>query len=64
VLNNVLEILFFCSLAATVLVLFLGLSMMFSKRADRLELSNRFMRLRVALQGLSIMLFLLLLLLK
>jgi len=62
--KNILEVLFFCSLAATTLVLLLGLSAMFSKRADRLQLSSRFMRLRVALQGLSIMLFLLLLLLK
>ena len=63
-MKSVLEILFFCSLAATILVLVLGLSTMFSKRTNRLVLSNRFMRLRVVLQGLSIMLFLLLLLLK
>ncbi len=61
---KLLEVLFFCSLGATIVVLGLGLSTMFSKSSNRLALSNRLMRLRVMLQGLSIMLFLLLILLK
>ncbi len=64
IMYKFLEILFFCSLCATVVVLVLGLSTMFSKSSNRLTYSNRLMRLRVMLQGLSIMLFLLLLLLK
>lgn len=63
-MQKFLEITFFCSLAATFVVLLLGLSTMFLKSTTRLGLSNRLMRLRVMLQGLSIMLFLLLLLSK
>jgi hypothetical protein len=63
-MQSLLEILFFCSLGATFVVLGFGLGTMFSKSSNRLALSNRLMRLRVVLQGLSIMLFLLLILLK
>lgn len=63
-MQKIIEIAFFCSLGATVIVLGLGLSTMFSSSERRLAMGNRLMRLRVVLQGLSIMLFLLLLLLK
>ncbi|MCX7343712.1 MAG: HIG1 domain-containing protein [Proteobacteria bacterium] len=59
-MHKVIEILFFCSVGATVIVLGLGLGTMFSKSSTRLASSNRLMRLRVMLQGLSIILFLLL----
>ena len=63
-MHEFIEILFFCSLGSTIIVLSLGLGTMFSKSPNRLLLSNRLMRLRVMLQGLSIVLFLLLLLSK
>lgn len=63
-MKNMIELLFFVSLVGTVLALVLGLRTMFLKKVNHVELSNRFMRLRVALQGLSIVLFLLLLLMK
>ncbi len=63
-MHRILEILFFISLGTTVIILVLGLSTMFSKSQKRLVLSNRLMRLRVVFQGLSIMLFLLLLFIK
>ncbi|MFN6415632.1 MAG: HIG1 domain-containing protein [Pseudomonadota bacterium] len=63
-MKDMIEILFFISLTGTILALLLGLRTMFLKQTNHVQLSNRFMRLRVALQGLSIMLFLLLLLMK
>ncbi len=63
-MQKFIEILFFCSLGATVIVLAVGLGTMFSQSPQRLAQSNRLMRLRVVLQGLSIVLFLLLILQK
>ena len=63
-MHKFIEILFFSSLIGTVIVIALGLATMFSKSPNRLANSNRLMRLRVMLQGLSIVLFLLLILSK
>lgn len=63
-MKNFIQFLFFVSLSGTVLALMLGLKTMFSNQENSVTQGNRFMRLRVALQGLSIMLFLLLLYIK
>lgn len=63
-MRNFIELLFFLSLLGTVLALILGLRSIFLNQEIFKRRSNYFMRLRVVLQGLSIMLFLLLLLMK
>lgn len=59
-----LEIALFVSLGATVLVLALGISTLFRTNKSILLQSNKLMRLRVMMQGLTIALFVLLLLSK
>lgn len=59
-----LEIALFISLGATVVVLALGISTLFRSSKSTLLQSNKLMRLRITLQGLTIGLFILLLLSK
>lgn len=56
-----LEIALFISLGATAIVLLIGIATLFFKEKN-LTLSNKLMRLRVILQGITIALFILLLL--
>lgn len=59
-----LEIALFISLGATVVVLALGISTLFTTNKSTFLKSNKLMRARVILQGLTIGLFILLLLSK
>jgi hypothetical protein len=59
-----LEIALFISLGATFVVLALGISTLFRSNKSTFLKSNKLMRLRITLQGLTIGLFILLLLSK
>lgn len=59
-----LEIALFISLGATVVVLALGISTLFKTNKSTILKSNQLMRVRVMLQGLTIAIFILLLLSK